>query len=155
MSNMDSCLLCDQARSDAEFQRVEAWRDGVWRLTMSLVAPVLGFAYLEPQRHIPYITDLDGPEAETLGSTLARVTAVIKQESGAELVYVNVFGERVAHLHFNIAPHRPHDPLRGGPGMVHEDAFPLPEADLRSVINRVEDRLADASRVSPEEPGKT
>jgi diadenosine tetraphosphate (Ap4A) HIT family hydrolase len=95
---------------------------------MSLVAPVSGFAYLEPQRHIPYITELDGPEAETLGSTLARVTAVIKQESGAEIVYVNVFGERVAHLHFNIAPHRPGDLLRGGPGMVHEDAtsFPRP-----------------------------
>jgi diadenosine tetraphosphate (Ap4A) HIT family hydrolase len=152
---MDSCLLCDQAASDAEFRRVEAWRDDLWRLTMSLVAPVSGFAYLEPQRHIPYITELDGPEAETLGSTLARVTAVIKQESGAEIVYVNVFGERVAHLHFNIAPHRPGDPLRGGPGMVHEDATSLPEAELRPVIKRVEARLADAGGVVPGKSDKT
>jgi diadenosine tetraphosphate (Ap4A) HIT family hydrolase len=139
---MDDCLLCDQARADTELQRVEVWRDDEWRLTMSLVAPVMGFAYLEPIRHIPHITDLDGLEAQTLGSTLAGVTAVIKQESGAELVYVNVFGERVAHLHFNIAPHRVGDPLRGGPGMIHADAQPLPEADLRSLIGRVELRLA-------------
>jgi diadenosine tetraphosphate (Ap4A) HIT family hydrolase len=80
---------------------------------------------------------------------------VIKQESGAELVYVNVFGERVAHLHFNIAPHRPGDPLCGGPGMVHKDATPLPEAELRPVIKRVEARLADAGGVVPEKSEKT
>jgi diadenosine tetraphosphate (Ap4A) HIT family hydrolase len=140
---MGSCLLCDHARSDAEFNRVEVWRDSLWRLTMSLVAPVTGFAYLEPQRHIPYITDLSGREADTLGSTLSRVTSAIRQESGAELVYVNVFGERVAHLHFNIAPHRTGDPLRGGPGMIREDATPLPEAELRHVISRVEMRLSN------------
>lgn len=110
---------------EGELQRAEVWGDGLWRLTMSLIAPVTGFAYLEPRRHIPYITDLDGSEAETLGSTLARVTSVIGQER-AHLVYVNVFGERVAHLHFNIAPHRLGDPLRGGPGMVREGRSQYP-----------------------------
>ena len=48
---------------------------------------------------MPSLTDLDGQEAATLGSTLARVTRTLKSVTGADLVYVYVFGERVAHLH--------------------------------------------------------
>lgn len=122
---------------------MQVWQDGLWRLTSSLVAPVPGFSYLEPKRHIPDITELDGLEARTLGSVLALVTRVLREETEASLVYVNVFGERIAHLHFNLAPHRPGDPLRGGPGMLAEGAGPLPEADLRLIIDRVGQRLAD------------
>src|SRR3954468_24337618 len=113
---MPDCLLCRWSDADREFGRTEVWRDELWRLTVSLAAPVVGFSYLEPLRHIPHITDLDGAEAATLGPTLARVTSVLKAESGADLVYVTVFGERVAHLHLNIAPHREGDALLGGPG---------------------------------------
>ncbi|MGE0599152.1 MAG: HIT family protein [Dehalococcoidia bacterium] len=105
------------------------WEDGLWRLTTSLVAPVAGFSYLEPKRHIPDITTLDGPEAETLGLVLARVTSALKQATNAELVYVNVFGERVAHLHFNLAPHTKGDALTGGPGMLAPGAD-IPEPSV-------------------------
>ncbi len=135
------CLICDHAAVDREFQRVEVWRDGLWRLTTSLIAPVPGFSYLEPLRHISHITDLDGPEADTLGAVLARVTATLKDVTRADLVYVNVFGERVAHLHFNIAPHREGDALTGGPGLLREGAEPIPEQVLTDIADRVRDQL--------------
>lgn len=138
-----ACLICRGLEGDRELGRMQVWQDGLWRLTSSLVAPVPGFSYLEPKRHIPDITELDGLEARTLGSVLALVTRVLREETEASLVYVNVFGERIAHLHFNLAPHRPGDPLRGGPGMLAEGAGPLPEADLRLIIDRVGQRLAD------------
>ena len=138
---MSDCLLCTWNDADQEFRRTEVWRDELWRLTVSLAAPVLGFSYLEPVRHIPHITDLDGAEASTLGSTLARVTSALKTESGADLVYVNVFGDRVAHLHFNIAPHREGDALAGGPGMMRHDGERPLESQLGDVANRVRDRL--------------
>ncbi len=136
------CLLCDHEAADREFQRVEVWRDHLWRLTTSLVAPVAGFSYLEPLRHIPYVTALDGPEAASLGPTLARVTSVLEAATDADLVYVNVFGDRVAHLHFNIAPHREGDALVGGRGLLREGAAPVPRHELAAVADRVRGELA-------------
>jgi len=41
---------------------------------------------------VPFITDLDGPEAVTLGSVLARATRVLRDAAGVEKTYVYVFG---------------------------------------------------------------
>lgn len=142
---MPACLLCDWAAADREFSRVQVWDDQLWRLTTSLVAPVAGFSYLEPKRHIPHITELDGPEAEALGRVLARVTAALKLATGSELVYVNVFGERVAHLHFNLAPHTNGDALTGGPGMLRPGAVGPERATLEATAGRIHAALSEAS----------
>ena len=56
--------------ADEELERSEVWQDAHWRLTVSLSSEVAGFAYLEPKRHIRYITELDGPEAASFGPAL-------------------------------------------------------------------------------------
>jgi diadenosine tetraphosphate (Ap4A) HIT family hydrolase len=136
-----SCILCNPAEADAHFQRVEVWQNRLWRVTTSLVAPVAGFSYLETKRHLDYITDLDGEEAETLGPTLAWVTRMLRETTGAQMIYVNVFGERVAHLHFNLGPHKEGDALRGGSAMLAENAPPLPKHDLESIAARLRENL--------------
>jgi diadenosine tetraphosphate (Ap4A) HIT family hydrolase len=78
---------------------------------MATEGEILGFSYLEPKRHIPYVTDLEGEEARTLGSTLAMVTRALKAAAEAELVYVYVFGGGIPHLHIHLAPHKAGDPL--------------------------------------------
>jgi len=79
-------------------------------------------------RHgVPFITDLRGREADTLGPVLARVTEVLRDAAGAEKTYVYVFGDHTPHLHLNLAPHRAGDALRGGPGLLDPDAA---DADL-------------------------
>ena len=139
----EGCLICQGLDGDRELGRVLAWEDDLWRVTISLKAPVVGFAYLEPKRHIPHITDLDGVEATALGPILARVTRILVEETGAELIYVNVFGERVPHLHFNLAPHRTGDPLAGGAGMIIGEPPPQPEHTLRKIANQLARRLRD------------
>ncbi len=151
------CILCRGIEGDAELGRVQVWEDARWRLTISLEAEVLGFAYLEPKRHIPHITDLDGDEARTLGEVLARVTQVLKEETNAELVYVYVFGGGVPHLHIHLAPHRAGDALnaqmiRGeiteekldsGATRIFSKDFPsLPEEEHRALAGRVRGRMA-------------
>jgi len=151
------CVLCRRTDGDAELDRIEVWRDNLWRLTISLVSEVSGFAYLEPYRHIPHITDLDGPEAASLGEVLARTTRALRSATGAELVYIYVFGGGVPHLHLHLAPHRTGDALntqliRGeveeetlpsGAGRITSREFPpLPEAELRAVADRVRGLLA-------------
>jgi diadenosine tetraphosphate (Ap4A) HIT family hydrolase len=105
------CPMCRGAAADEELERIEVWQDAHWRLTVSLSSEVAGFAYLEPRRHIRYITELDGPEAATFVPALARSSRVLKEATDAEVVYVYVFGDGVPHLHLHLAPHRSGDAL--------------------------------------------
>jgi diadenosine tetraphosphate (Ap4A) HIT family hydrolase len=153
----ETCLICRGADGDPEFERFQVWEDSYWRLTLSLSAEVPGFAYLEPKRHIAYITDLDGPEAETFGEVLARTSRALREETGADLVYVYIFGGGVPHLHVHLAPHRANDALNsrmirgelqeerlssGVTRFVSTEFPPLPEHELRAVGERVGQRLA-------------
>jgi diadenosine tetraphosphate (Ap4A) HIT family hydrolase len=152
------CALCRGVDGDPDLGRVEVWRDDLWRLMTSIESEVLGFSYLEPLRHIPHITDLDGPEAATFGAVLGRVTSALKEATGAELVYIYVFGGGIPHLHVHLAPHRDGDALntqliRGevveerlpsGAGRITSLDFPpISEPDLRAVADRVRSLLAD------------
>ena len=152
------CTLCRGVHGDPELARVEVWRDDLWRLAVAIESEVPGFAFLEPIRHIPHVTDLDGPEAATFGAVLGRVTTALKDATGAELVYIYVFGGGIPHLHVHLAPHREGDALstqliRGevveerlpsGAGRITSLDFPpIPEPELRAVANRVRSLLAD------------
>ncbi len=139
----DDCLLCRPEVADAQFQRTRIWEDELWRLSAVLQGAIPGFAHLEPKRHIPYITDLDGPEAATLGPVLARATSALKDAAAAELAYVYVFGDRVPHLHLNLAPHRPGDGLRGGPGLLEPGTRDAELAEHADVAAAARENMAD------------
>lgn len=151
------CVLCQGRAADEQLMRVEVWEDALWRLTMATASETPGFSYLEPKRHIADISRLDGPEAASLGPTLARVTAALRDVTGVERVYIYVFGDGVAHLHMHLAPHLPGDALndqmiRGelvmkqmpsGVTLIESKDFPpLPESELRAVAEQTRQRLA-------------
>ncbi|MGH2457209.1 MAG: HIT family protein [Candidatus Limnocylindria bacterium] len=151
------CALCLGPGADPELDRVEVWRDDHWRLSMSRHSPSLGFAYLEPIRHIPYLADLDGPEAATFGPAIARACAALREASGARLVYAYVFGGGIPHLHVHLAPNVPEGVLNAAliRGEVRERRLPsgatemfsldhpdLPEAEITAVMDRVRERMA-------------
>jgi len=153
----DGCIICRKEAGDAQLHRLEVWRDEFWRVTISLDAEVLGFAYLEPLRHIPTIADLDGPEAQSFGAVSARPCRALKQATGAPLVYVYIFGDGVAHLHVHLAAHRDGDALNSQMirGEIVSEKMPdgferffsrefpaLPEADQRNVAEAVRRSLA-------------
>jgi diadenosine tetraphosphate (Ap4A) HIT family hydrolase len=156
MDSKSECVICRGVTGDAELQRIQVWEDSLWRLTVSLDAEILAFSYLEPKRHIPHITDLDGDEAQTFGEVLARVSRVLQEETGAELVYVYIFGGGVPHLHVHLAPHRSGDGLNtqiirgefteeklesGAVRYVSKEFPPLPQEEQRVVANRIQRRL--------------
>lgn len=146
------CPACQGAAGDPELHRVQVWEDDLWRLTTSLASEVEGFSYLEPKRHIRSILELDGEEARTLGEVLATAATALKDATGAEQVYVYVFGAGIPHLHLHLAPHREGDALndamiRGdvvvqdlpsGAQLLRSEEFPpLPEATLRDAAERI------------------
>ena len=140
--------------------REVVWEDRLWRLAMPRRGYTTGFAYLEPQRHIPHITDLDGEEAATFGPTIARVASALKEAAGADLVYVYVFGGGIPHLHVHLGPHRAGDalsesiirgefsyePLPGGAQrIVSRDFDVLPAEEIAAVIDRTRSILKGGS----------
>jgi diadenosine tetraphosphate (Ap4A) HIT family hydrolase len=157
-----SCIICRGTDSDEELGRVQVWEDEYWLLTMSLESETAGFSYLEPKRHIPYISDLDGEEAASFGTVLARASRTLRDETGSAVVYVYIFGDGVPHLHVHLAPHRPGDALndqmiRGelveeklpnGFTRIVSTQFPsLPREELWDIASRVTSRLAASMKV--------
>ena len=152
------CLLCDGERASGDLNRTVVWEDATWRLSMARRGYTTGFAYLEPKRHVPYITDLDGEEAATFGPVIARVTSALKAAAGADLVYVYVFGGGIPHLHVHLGPHREGDALNadiirgelayepqpsGADRMVSRDFPELAPHEISGVIERARELLAD------------
>jgi diadenosine tetraphosphate (Ap4A) HIT family hydrolase len=151
----EDCLLCRVEDADSFFGRRRVWEDDLWRLSLVLQGPVVGFAHLEPRRHIPFITDLNGPDATALGPVLARVTAALLAATAADKIYVYVFGDRVPHLHLNLAPHQAGGPLVGGPGLIRPDAADADPEAHESTAAAVADALAVAPDPGPEDrPGE-
>jgi diadenosine tetraphosphate (Ap4A) HIT family hydrolase len=156
--NGGPCPLCAGSQIDARMGRVQVWEDALWRLTTSTGPgdPTPGFSYLEPKRHIPSIADLDGAEAETFGSAVAKCAQALKKATGADAVYVYVFGADIDHLHVHLAPHRDGDALNdavlkgdfieepmpaGGIALVSTEYPPLPQETLRGVADRIRQLL--------------
>ena len=152
------CPMCRGAAADAELERVQVWEDALWRLTVSLASEVAGFGYLEPKRHVGFITDLDGAEAATFGAALARCSRALKEAAGVEFVYLYVFGDGVPHLHVHLAPHRTGDALNdqmirgeiveeklpnGMTRFTSQQFPPLPLDELRAIADRTRSLLAD------------
>lgn len=153
----EGCILCDPERAEKELSRATVWQDGTWRLSTLLFGAVPGFSYLEPRRHVPHVTDLDGEEAATFGETLARTTRAARDAVGAELSYVYILGGGVPHLHVHIAPHREGDALNtaiirgaltfeklpsGATRMRSAEFPPRSEAEMKAAADAIRDRLA-------------
>ncbi|MGP8075713.1 MAG: HIT family protein [Thermoplasmata archaeon] len=153
------CRLCLGPEGDKELDRVLVWEDSCWRLTTSVGGEVAGFSYLEPKRHIPHITDLDGEEARTIGPVLAKVTRALKEATDAELVYIYVFGGGIPHLHIHLGPHREGDPLNhqlirgevmetklpsGATAIVSSEFPQLPDSLHQEVRERIRRAMASA-----------
>ncbi|HEY3240364.1 MAG TPA: hypothetical protein VGL92_12410 [Acidimicrobiia bacterium] len=149
---MTDCVLCRGHLGDAELFRIQVWEDDLWRLSTTLMGEVAGFSYLEPKRHVRYIQELDGAEAATFGTVLARCASAVKSTTGAELVYVYIFGGSFDHLHVHLAPYHPGGPLNdcmvkgeldeytleSGAVVLTSKDYPLrPENEMREVAGRL------------------
>ena len=157
MTKPPDCILCRGADGDEELDVVEVWSDDLWRFTMARHGPTLGFGYLEPLRHIPYLADLDGEEAVTFGPLVAKASAVLREATGAPLVYAFVYGGGVPHLHVHLAPNEPDGVLNtaliqgeveerklpsGATEIISKDHPDLPEEELVAVIDQARELMA-------------
>lgn len=165
MNDLD-CPLCAGKDMDDVLMRTEVWSDDLWRLTTNRVGEVAGFSYLEPKRHISDITMLDGAEAASFGKVIADASTAIKKATGADLVYLYVFGDAVPHLHIHLAPQRDEasplvsDMIKGNRHMVHlpsgeeiwaSDRYPLqPQEMMDAAIEDIQLALSPETTPDPQ-----
>lgn len=141
--NLDkNCSICNKS-ADSEFKRVEVWSNKNWRLTISTYKSVKGLCYLEPNRHIPYLTDLDGEEAIEFGPVIAKICKTLKEVFKAKLVYVYIFGGHIPHLHVHLAPHIDNDLFFAN--LVKDDSLVSEEiissSEIKSLTNKIRFQL--------------
>jgi histidine triad (HIT) family protein len=70
----------------------------------------LGHLFVEPRRHVPGMADLTDAEAQDVGWWCMRTSRALRDVTGAEHVYVAVFGDGVPHLHVHLLPRFPGTP---------------------------------------------
>jgi diadenosine tetraphosphate (Ap4A) HIT family hydrolase len=138
VSDEATCVLC--GLSDSNDGRY-VWEDRLWRLWTRTTGKVPGYSFLNPRRHVPYITDLDGDEAATLGAVLAHVTSVLRFTTGASLVYLHVFGDGAGHFHIHLVPHTTGDTL--STQVVRDEAPDASVEALRDAAERIARALAE------------
>jgi ATP adenylyltransferase len=99
----DTCQICQKHRGTGPLKgMLVAVLDGFWVYH----APaddsgraVLGYLFIESDRHAPYLADLTDEEAAALGRIRSRLAAELRDAIETELVLAAVIGRGVAHFH--------------------------------------------------------
>lgn len=86
--------------------------------------------FIESDRHVPYLADLDQAEAAELGRLRTSLARALREVVDAEFVLTFVLGLSVAHFHEHLVP-RHGDAPKDVPW--HQSDELLPRADERAV----------------------
>ncbi len=136
------CLACRANRGELTAPGGVIYDDGRWRVEHQLAPAVLpGWLILKLLRHVTSLAELTVAEAAALGPLLARLTAALEAETGAERVYSVLLAEAVTHVHFHLIPRRATIPAeQRGPAIF---ALPAgaPEVACAAIAARIADRL--------------
>lgn len=99
----------------------------------------LGWALVEPKRHLNGLADLHSGEAERAGLLQSVVARALIDAQGAEHVYSLVLGHHVAHLHVHLLPRYPGTPREYWGTRI--DEWPEAPTGGRDEVARLADRL--------------
>jgi diadenosine tetraphosphate (Ap4A) HIT family hydrolase len=106
-------------------------------------APVPGWLFVAPLRHVEQVDALDPGERAALGPLLAEVAAALRAETPCAKDYVSVFAEVLHHCHVHVVARPPHHPeTERGPRLFASERRADP-AEALAVARRVHARLAD------------
>lgn len=67
-------------------------------------APLVGWLLLDSLRHVAEPADFNDQEAASWGLAVRYSSALLKEQTGCDRVYVIAFGEGAPHLHLHLIP---------------------------------------------------
>jgi diadenosine tetraphosphate (Ap4A) HIT family hydrolase len=107
----------------------------------------LGHFFVESNRHVPQLADLNEQEAQAIGLWTSRVAQALLQTEGMEHVYSFYIGDGVPHVHVHVIGRRPGAPREYRGSKVDEwpEAPRGGEAEIAQVADRVRVYLREHS----------
>ncbi len=99
----------------------------------------LGHIFVESNRHVPQLADLNEQEAQAIGLWTSRVAKALLQVEGMEHVYSFYIGDGVPHVHVHVIGRRPGAPREYWGSKV--DDWPEAPRGGEAEITQVADRL--------------
>lgn len=100
MNSAAPCGICDLDASRYEIAHTELWR----LRHHADPAPLLGWLFLDAQRHLGGPVDFTALEAESWGPAVQSASQLVRQLTGCDRVYAIAFGEGARHLHLHLIP---------------------------------------------------
>ena len=105
------CGVCRLHAEPEAIARFEILRQPLWLLRHHPTpAPLPGWLLLDAVRHFDGPSAFTAAEAAGFGPMLQRCSALVRQLTGCERVYVIAFGEGARHLHAHLIPRHAADP---------------------------------------------
>lgn len=97
------CPICAKHRGAGPLVGVRIWQDRYAMLSHRPLGPdgtvVLGYLYIEPSRHAPYLPDLTDGEATSIARTVRRAALGLRRELAPDFVFSAIVGSGIPHFH--------------------------------------------------------
>jgi diadenosine tetraphosphate (Ap4A) HIT family hydrolase len=104
---MEGCLACDLAAGRRPLPGGIIHHEGGWDVTHCIGPLGVGTLIVVPRRHVLHVWELDAAESAALGPLLQRTTAIVRELTEPEQVYVTLWshaGGVPGHVHFVVQP---------------------------------------------------
>lgn len=139
------CFICRIIARDPDFPADIIYEDDISIVFLDKYPRVVGYTLVAPRRHREQVTgDFTLAEYLDLQRMVYRVTEAVRQETGAERVYLLSLGSNQgnAHVHWHIVPLPPGVPYDEQQLAVYRQGIlRIPEEDRVFLAGRIRERI--------------
>ncbi|MFH1424113.1 MAG: HIT family protein [archaeon] len=96
------CIFCKIAAGEIPSKKFYEDDDCIGFLDINPMSK--GHALLVTKQHYDSILDVPPEDAKELFAKAQMLSATLKQKLGAQLIYLMVMGDEIAHVHFHLIP---------------------------------------------------
>jgi diadenosine tetraphosphate (Ap4A) HIT family hydrolase len=145
---VSACVICEKHRGEGPLVGEPLYADD---LVVASHAPILGsdaylgYAYVEPRRHVRGLAELTDDEAARLATTITMLARAMEAATGADTIYSWVC-DHTPHHHVHVVPKYPETPQEFWAARVVEwpDAPRGGHDEVKAVSQRIRDYLRPA-----------
>jgi diadenosine tetraphosphate (Ap4A) HIT family hydrolase len=149
----EPCFICRMVQGEVQFPENIIYEDN-WALVFLDAYPrACGYTLVAPKEHCEQVTaDFTMEEYVELQRLVYRVSEAVREEVGAERMYIYTFGsnEGNSHVHWHVVPLPPgvpYDEQQGAWASWSKGVLRIPKEEMASLAERIGRRV---ERIYPE-----